>query len=127
MTANDRSGKLTRRQRNAIGALLTSRTVQEAAKAAGAGEKTIRRWLDDRNFVAAIEAARAEALKVVLQRLSSLAVTAVETLEAVMLSSAAPHSAKVRAANATLTNLLKVREITAIEERITRLEERLNR
>lgn len=127
MTSNDRSGQLTRRQRNAIGALLTSRTIQEAAEVTGAGEKTIRRWLDDRDFVAAVEAARAEALKVVLQRLSTLAVTAVETLEAVMLSGAAPHSAKVRAANATLANMLKVREITAIEERIARLEERLNR
>lgn len=121
------SRKLTRRQQNAISSLLISRTLREAAESSGTSAKTLRRWMSDGEFVAAVEEARAEALKGLLQRLGHLAVTAVETLEAVMLSDKAPHSAKVRAANATLTNLLKVREITTIEERLARLENRINK
>ena len=47
MTAGDR---LSRIQGKAIPALLTCRTIEEAATAAGVGEKTLRRWLGSEPF-----------------------------------------------------------------------------
>ena len=53
---------ISRKQDTAIGALLSRPTISAAAESVGIGESTLRRWLKDRDFLAAYRAARREAV-----------------------------------------------------------------
>jgi hypothetical protein len=52
--------KLSRKREQAIAALLTQPTIAAAAKMAGIGERTLRRWLKLPEFASAYDAARRE-------------------------------------------------------------------
>jgi hypothetical protein len=58
--------KLSRKREKAIAALLTEPTIAQAAKAAGIGEKTLRRWLKSPEFSLAYDAARRELIDVAM-------------------------------------------------------------
>jgi hypothetical protein len=60
-----KQGKFGRKQEEAIAALLTQRNVEEAARSAGIGTRTLLRWLKVPEFQAAYRQAR-----VAQQRLS---------------------------------------------------------
>jgi hypothetical protein len=67
---------------SAILALLSERTVGQAAARCGVGERTLRRWLtEDSEFKAEYEAARSAMFQVGMSRVQALAGRAVETLE----------------------------------------------
>lgn len=51
------SARFTRAQTLALAALLSSRTIAEAATAAGVNERTLRRWLTSKAFASAYRAA----------------------------------------------------------------------
>ena len=75
----------------AIVALLSERTLAAAAECCGVNEKTLRRWMaDDEAFKADLAAARRAMFEAAMNRLQPLAARAVETLEALMDSSAPP-------------------------------------
>ena len=66
----------------AILALLSERTMGQAAARCGVGERTLRRWLtEDSEFKAEFEAARSAMFQVGMSRIQALAGRAVETLE----------------------------------------------
>jgi alpha-beta hydrolase superfamily lysophospholipase len=66
----------------AILALLSERTMRQAAVRCGVGERTLRRWLTDNSeFKAEYEAARTAMFQVGMSRIQALAGRAVETLE----------------------------------------------
>src|SRR5688572_24353073 len=72
---------------SAIVALLTTRTFQEAATAAGVGERTIRRWLTtDSTFQADYADARAAVFDAAIGRMRTLSERAVATLESLLTS-----------------------------------------
>lgn len=112
---------LTVRQRRAIAALMQSRTVVEAARTAGVGYRTMYRWLDDPGFVAELRAATGAAVDQAVRRLADLSGQAVDTLADVMAGGDAP-SARVQAANVTLSHMARLRELSEIERRIAELE-----
>src|SRR5690242_20180957 len=92
--------KLDRRKEVALAALLAAPTIAEAAKIAGVGHSTLRRWLGDPAFAAAYRAARRELLGVAIARLAALCAVATETLERAMACGTA--AVEVRAAVAVL-------------------------
>ena len=66
----------------AILALLTERTIGQAAARAGVGERTLRRWLtEDEAFTAEYQDARRATFQAAVGRIASLTVRAVEALE----------------------------------------------
>ena len=119
MTSN---GTLTNRQRRAIAALMTSRNIAAAAPAAGVGLRTLHRWLDDRLFVAELKAAESAAIDQAVRRLADLSGTAISALAAAMTDTHATPGARVQAANVALSQLLRLRELHDLEQRIAALE-----
>lgn len=117
-----KNGQLTPRQSKAIEVLLTSRSIQHAADTLGLGYKTLLRWLEDPLFKAALTAAEGESLDCATRRLASLGDAAITTMEKIMANGESENT-RLRAAQSVLDNLLKMRELRGIEERISRLEE----
>lgn len=69
----------------AIVALLSAKTLTDAAERAGVAERTIRRWLaDDDAFKAALADARRAAFQAGMSRVQALTADAVSTLEALL-------------------------------------------
>jgi len=71
---------LSRKQEDAIVALLSHRSIEEAAKAAGVGTRTLMRWLKDPPFEKAYMAARRTAFRQSIARLQQMSGAAVATL-----------------------------------------------
>ena len=119
----ENGSKLSAKQHRAITALLTSKSVTEAATATGQGERTIYRWLSEPAFRQALSAAEGDLIDVATRRLLQLQGGALDTLEA-LLGDGADASAGVplRAAQVVLEHLLKLREMRDIEQRLQALE-----
>lgn len=117
------NGTLTNRQRRAIAALMSSRNVSAAAQAAGVGLRTLHRWLDDPSFVAELKSAESAAIDQAVRRLAELSGAAIETLAGAMQNTDATTGARVQAANVALSQLLRLRELHDLEQRIAALEE----
>lgn len=114
---------LSPRQRRAIAALLQSRTAAEAAQVIGVTDRTLRRWLADERFVSALRAAEADLIEQAARRLAQLAGVAIDALIDVLNDTEAPPAPRVSAANVSLSQLFKVRELHDLEQRIARLEQ----
>jgi len=115
--------KLTRKQEQAIAALLTRRTIEEAAEAVGVSASTLRRWLKNPKFAASYREARRQVVDHALARLQRATGLAISVLMQVMLDQEAPASPRVAAARAVLDYALRIKEIEELEERVSRLEE----
>jgi transposase-like protein len=103
---NGHGEKLTRKQEQAIAALLECSTVAEAARKAGVSHSTLKRWILDPAFEAAYRGARREALALSVGRIQAATGVAADTLLAVA-KNAAKDSDRVRAAVALLDHALK--------------------
>lgn len=115
------NGQLSPRQYRAVESLLNSRSVQHAADTCGMGYKTLLRWMQDPQFKAALMVAEGESLDGAVRRLAGLGNTAITILADVM-SNGESELLRLRAAQSVLDNLLKLRELRSVEERISRLE-----
>jgi len=121
------AANVTRNQKRAIAALLKHRKIEDAARACGLNERTLYRWLaDDTNFQAALAQAEGLAIDTATRQLVQLQDAAVDTLRQTMRDKAAAPGVRLRAAQAVLDYLLKLRELRNIEQRISRLEALLN-
>ena len=119
----ENGSKLSAKQHRAITALLTSKSVTEAAVATGQGERTIYRWLSEPDFRQALSAAEGDLIDVATRRLLQLQGSALDTLEALLGDGAdASAGVRLRAAQVTLDHLLKLREMRDIEQRLAALE-----
>jgi hypothetical protein len=116
-------GKLTRRQEEAIAALLSTRGVDEAAKACNTPVRTLYRWLSEPEFDAAYRAARRKAFGQCTARLQHAASAAATTLVKVLLDAGTPASTRVRAAECIISHASKAMEIEDVEARVTALEQ----
>jgi transposase-like protein len=115
--------KLGPKQEAAILALLSSRNVEEAARAAGVNQRTLYRWMKEPAFNAAYRAARRAAFAQSVGRLQQASSAAVSTLLKVMIDPGTPASTKVRAADSVLAHTIKAMETDDIEARVTLLEQ----
>ncbi len=113
------SGKKTR----ALGALLSSKSVEEAAQQAGVSTPTLFRWLrKDERFLGEYRRAGSQLMEEALRRLQQLCKEAVQTLAEVMADREATAASRVTAARATLELTLKIEEHRSLVNRVERLE-----
>ncbi len=110
---------------DAIAALLTQRNVDEAARTAGIGTRTLLRWMKEPEFLTAYREARRAAFGQSIARMQQASSAAVSTLLKVMVDASTPASTKVRAADSVLNHSAKAIEIEDIEVRVTELERSL--
>src|SRR5215469_4739426 len=94
--------KFARKKEQAIAALLTQRTTEDAARSVGIGSATLLRWLRDPEFDAAYRQARRAAFGQSIARLQQGASAAASTLLKVMVDASSPASCRLRAADSVL-------------------------
>lgn len=113
---------LSPRQRRFVAALMSARTVEEAAQAVGIVERTAYRYLADPR----VRRALSEVLDTVLVEASGQAVRAMTgalaTLEAIHTDEAAPLGARVSAARAILDAGPRLHEAQDLGARVSALE-----
>lgn len=100
--SDDALGALTPKQAQAVEALLQGQPMARAAAAAAVNERTLRRWVREPVFRAALLEARREAFGQAVGLTQRYAPVAVATLVKVMNDASAPASAKVTAAAVVL-------------------------
>jgi hypothetical protein len=98
--------KLTRKQEQAIAALLSEPTLDEAAAKTGVAPATLRRWLKEPGFRAAYRQARRELVEGAVGRIQAATGQAVDTLVAVA-KDGLKDSDRVRAAVALLDHAIR--------------------
>jgi len=118
---------ISRKQDTAIGALLSRPTISAAAESVGIGESTLRRWLKDRDFLAAYRAARREAVSQAVGHLQAACSVAVLALTDISQDVSCPASARVSAARTVLELALKGVELEDLAVRVEELELQVSR
>lgn len=114
--------KFGRKKEAAILALLTHRTLEEAARAVGVVPNTLLRWQQDPEFDKAYRKARRAAFGQGTARLQQASSAAVSSILKIMVDQHAPASTKLRAAELVLTHGAKAIEIEDVEARVSELE-----
>ena len=120
MAGNGRN--LRPKQEEAILALLTTTNVEQAARAAKIGPRTLYRWQQEPAFDKAYRKARRDAFGQGTARLQQASGAAVSSILKIMLDQHAPASTKLRAAELVLTHGAKAIEIEDVEARVSELE-----
>ena len=103
--------KLKPKQEEAIAALLTNRTVEDAARAVKITPRTLHRWLNETDFEAAYRQARRAAFGQCVARLQQASSAAVSVTLKILADPSAPASARLRAADLVVTHSAKAIEI----------------
>ena len=116
-------GGLNDRQQRGLQALLAEPTITRAAEAAGIGERTLRRWLAEPAFRAAVNAARRESFGQAIGLTQKYAPVAVATLVKVMQEASGGPSAKVSAAATMLKFGREGIELDDLAARVEALEQ----
>jgi hypothetical protein len=114
--------KFGRKKEEAIAALLSQRSVDDAARAVAISTKTLLRWLQVPEFQAAYRQARRAAFSQSIARLQQGTAAAATTLLKTMIDANTPACVKVRAAEAIFNHAAKAIEIEDIEARVSALE-----
>lgn len=114
--------KFTRKMEEAVAAMLTQRTIEEAARSIGIGTQTLVRWQKEPEFQTAYRDARRAAFGQSIARLQQASSAAVSVLIKVMADPTSPPSTRVRAADSVLDHAAKAIEIEDIEVRVADLE-----
>ena len=116
--------KLSRKQEEAIAALLTEATVTAAAERVGVAEVTLWRWLKRDDFLAAYRTARREVVEKATAQLQQGSWAAATTL--LKLLAASSESVRLRAATAILDQANKGLDVLDFEERLAEVERRIS-
>src|SRR5208282_2037622 len=114
----DFKAKFGRKEEDAIVALLSQRSIEDAARACDVPARTLYRWLKEPEFDAAFRAARRQAYGQSIARLQQGSAAAATTLLKVMVDATTPPATRVRAAEAVLSHAAKAIEIEDIEVRV---------
>jgi len=125
MAQTDRDGEiLTGPQRKAITALLAAKSIPQAALDAGVSERTLYRWLQVPAFRDALVQAEGQVIGAVTRRLVGYADHALTVMVTVMADKTNSPATRLRAAQAILDSMLRLRELRNLEDRISALEAR---
>jgi len=114
--------KFGRKKEEALAALLSQRTIEDAARVGKIGTSTLLRWLKEPEFDAAYREARRAAFGQSVARLQQASSAAVSTLLKVMVDPNTPACTRVRAADSVLSLTAKAIELDDIEARVSELE-----
>ena len=114
--------KFGRKQEEAIAALLSHRSVEEAAKSIDVAPKTLLRWLQEAEFRKAYRTARREAFGQATARLQQATGAAATTFLKLMVDPNVPPAVRLRAADSVFNHSAKAIEIEDIEARVADLE-----
>jgi hypothetical protein len=114
--------KFARKKEEAVAALISHRTLEEAARAVGISPNTLLRWQQDPEFDAAFRKARRAAYGQTTARLHQASSAAVSAVLKIMVDPGAPASTRLRAADIVLLQTAKAIEIEDMEMRLSRLE-----
>ena len=117
---NGHGEKLTRKQEQAIAALLVEPTLAAAAARCGVGDKTLWRWMQIPVFEAAYRTARRAIVDTVVAGLQLAATDAVSCLRRNL--ACGQPGVEVRAAAVILEQVLGALDRLDLEERLRRLE-----
>lgn len=117
----------TRKQQQAIAALLSEPTIEAAAVAAGIASRTLKRWLADDVFQHEYKAARRRLIESATGRLRNAMARAVAVLESVAEDKDAASAARVTAASRIIELGLRAHELEDLEERMAKLEKELEK
>lgn len=115
--------KLTRKQEQAIAALLSAPTIKDAGRACDVSEVTLWRWLQLPEFAAAYRAARRQVVERAVSELQAATGEAVEALKRNLHCEQA--NVEIRAAQIILEQAVKGVELMDLQDRVDRLEELL--
>src|SRR5258707_859973 len=113
---------LGRKQEDAIAALLSQRNIEEAARAAGVGTRTLIRWLKLPEFGKEYRKARREAVHQSVARLQQATGAAATIVLKLMTDPNVPAAVKLRAAECVFDRAFKGVELEDIEVRLAALE-----
>jgi len=114
--------KFGRKKDEAIAALLTHRSVDEAARAVSLNPNTLLRWLQIPEFRAAYRKARREAVGQTTARLQQATGAAGAMVLKLMTDPNVPAAVRLRAAECVLDRATKSLELEDMEDRISELE-----
>jgi hypothetical protein len=120
---NGHGAKFGRKKEEAIVALLTQRSIDEAAKSIGIATQTLVRWMKIPEFQTAYRDARRASYSQATARLQQATGAAVSTLLKIMVDTNAPASTRVRAADSVLDHAKQAIEIEDVEVRVAALEQ----
>jgi hypothetical protein len=111
-----------RNKDTAIGALLTQRNVEDAARVANIGTQTLSRWLEDPEFATAYREARHATQRQTIGRLQHASAAMVSALLKVMHDPNAPASARLKAADCVLKHARRASEAEEMGARVAALK-----
>jgi hypothetical protein len=110
-------------RRRAVDVLMATGDQQAAAAAAQVSDRTIRRWLGEPLFMAALQEAQAALLDAATADLVRASGVAVALLRRTVDNVDAPLALRIRAAGMLLDSVLRWRELRDLEVRLAALEE----
>jgi hypothetical protein len=114
--------KFGRKKEEAIIALLSQRSIEDAARAAHIGTNTLLRWMKESEFEAAYREARRAAFGQAVSRLQQASGAAASMVLKLMVDPNVPAAVRLRAAACALDRAAKAIEMDDIEVRISALE-----
>jgi len=115
--------KFARKKEQAIAALLTHRTTEEAAVAIGVGVSTLFRWLNEPEFRRAYLKARRESVSQAIARMQQATGAAGVTILKLMTDPNVPAAVRLRAAECVFSLAIKGVDTEDIDERLRVVEE----
>ncbi len=115
--------KFGRKKEEAVAALLSSRSVEEAARVVGVNLSTLLRWLELPEFQDAYRKTRGEAVHQSVARMQqATGVAGITILKADDINPNVPAAVRLRAAECVFDRAIKGIELEDIEARLTELE-----
>ena len=115
--------KRERLEDRALAALLSEKTIAQAATKASVSESTLLRWLAEPSFKSRYRDARRQVVELAVTGLQQATGQAVETLVEIIGNIAAPQAARVSAAKTILDFAVKGVELVDLAERVEALEQ----
>jgi hypothetical protein len=115
--------KLSAKKEEAILALLTARSVEEAARSANIPSRTLYRWMKEPDFASAFRQAKSVAFAQAVARVQQGAGAAVSTMMRLMVDATVPPATRLRAAELVYKHAQDGIETEGFDERLSALEQ----
>lgn len=113
---------MTPNQERALAALMTARSLKDAAQEAGIDYRTMRRYMKDPDFLTEYRRITGEILSEARMRAQQSIAPALDTLHGICTDLEAKNGDRIAAARSVLEWASKLTELTDFEERIAALE-----